>query len=84
MAVICRAWNTAFPRTSTLPSVDPPGTPFKRSRPTTESAMPSKRARGTAVPKNARASSGVKTTYKPVMNPVLATVVRSSPAVCSA
>src|SRR4249919_3685710 len=30
-----------------------------------------------------RAISGVRTTYIPVMNPVLDTVVRSSPAVCS-
>ena len=34
------------------------------------------------VPKNANASSGVNTTYSPVMNTVLATVVSSSPAVC--
>jgi len=31
-----------------------------------------------------RAISGVSTTYIPVMNPVLETVVRSSPAVCNA
>jgi hypothetical protein len=34
--------------------------------------------------KKPSAISGVSTTYIPVMKPVLETVVRSSPAVCSA
>ena len=45
------------------------------------SATPAQTARGTGVPKSASAMSGVKTTYSPVMKPVLDTVVSSSPAV---
>ena len=48
-----------------MPSVDPPGTPFSSSSPTTASATPTQSARGTAVPKSASARSGVKTTYRP-------------------
>ena len=66
-----------------FPTVDPPGTPFRSRSPTRAKPTPTHAAVGTRVPKSQNAMSGVKTTYSPVMKPVLATVVSSSPAVCS-
>ena len=73
---------TAFPSTSAFPSADPPGMPLRSSSPTTDSATPTHNAAATGVRNSASAIRGVKTTYSPVMNPVLVTVVSSSPAVC--
>ena len=47
-------------------------------------ATPSQAPRPTRSRNTASASNGVSTTYMPVMKPVEDTVVRSSPAVCSA
>ena len=58
--------------------------PLISARPTSESPTPAQAAPGTGVRKSTSARIGVKTTYRPVMNPVLETVVRSSPAVWKA